>query len=80
MNQTPGDPWGEDTGKKWLLDEAGSYGYLVTVGLPITQLRDAVKKGFITIRLTSERGGLSVYGAESGRYPVDPQIEFLTKE
>ncbi|GET20580.1 glycoside hydrolase family 2 protein [Prolixibacter denitrificans] len=80
MNQKAGDKWGENTGKKWMLDEAGSYGYLVTVGLSLDEVKEAMKNGFLTIRLTSEKGGLSVYGAESGRYPVEPQIEFLTKE
>lgn len=80
MNQEPGDKWGENTGKKWMLDEAGSYGYLISVGLSLEQVKEAMKKGFITVRLTSEKGGLSIYGAESGRYPVDPQIEFLTNE
>lgn len=80
MNQKPGDKWGENTGKKWMLDEAGSYGYLITVGLPANQVKDAVKNGVVTIRLASEKGGLSVYGAESGRYPLNPQIEFRTSE
>ena len=80
MNQKPGDKLGENSGKKWLLDEAGSYGYLITVGLPVDQVKEALKNGVFTIRLISEKGGLSIYGAESGRYPVDPQIEFLTKE
>jgi len=77
MNQEHGWDWSsEDHSKPWLLDEAGSYGYPVQVKLDEVAKNSALEKGEVTIRLyvdeqTSNRGGLSVYGAESGMYPLD---------
>lgn len=77
MNQQPGWEWGsEDADKPWLLDEAGSYGYLVQAKLDEATKNQALEEGKVTIRLyvdeqTSDRGGLSIYGAESGMYPMD---------
>ncbi|HOW10007.1 MAG TPA: glycoside hydrolase family 2 TIM barrel-domain containing protein [Bacteroidales bacterium] len=84
VNQEPGWAWGStDRSKKWLLDEAGSYGYLVTAALNKNQIKKAVEAGKILIRLQvdeygSNNGGLSVYGKESGRFPFDPAI-FIKK-
>ena len=63
----------------WYLDEAGSYGYLVKVKLNEAAKKSAIRSGKITIRLQvdesdSHQGGLSVYGKNSGRYPVDLTI------
>ncbi len=85
MNQDPGAAWGSDEKKPWLLDEAGSYGYLVKATLDEMAENDAFKKGKITIQLfvdenTMERGGLSIYGKNSGRYPMDLTIIIHTKE
>lgn len=80
MNQKPGWEWGDtDRSKKWLLDEAGSYGYLVQAELDNLAIKAALETGEITIRLfvdesTKNRGGLSVYGKESGMYPMDLTI------
>jgi predicted transcriptional regulator len=80
MNQEPGWEWGsKDRSKQWLLDEAGSYGYLVKVELDENSKKTALETGKVIIRLhvdesTSNRGGLSVYGAESGKYPMDLTI------
>ncbi len=77
MNQEPGWEWGStDKSKPWLLDEAGSYGYLVTVKFDEIARRSAIETGKVTIQLhvdetTTNRGGLSVYGENSGRYPMD---------
>ncbi|NQU88760.1 MAG: glycoside hydrolase family 2 [Mariniphaga sp.] len=77
MNQVPGWEWGsDDQSKPWLLDEAGSYGYLVVAELDETSKKSALKTGKVTIRLyvdesTVNRGGLSIYGKDSGRYPMD---------
>ncbi len=77
MNQEHGWEWGSvDHSKPWLLDEAGSYGYPVKVTLDEVAKNSALEKGEVTIRLyvdeqTSNRGGLSIYGAESGMYPMD---------
>jgi predicted transcriptional regulator len=86
MNQEPGWEWGStEQNKPWLLDEAGSYGYLVKVMLDEISVKKALENGKITIRLhvdesTHNRGGLSVYGAESGKYPMDPTIVIAIKE
>jgi hypothetical protein len=80
MNQEPGWAWGSsDRSKRWLLDEAGSYGYLVKAKLDKTAIKKAVAAGKVVIRLQvdesgPEYGGLSVYGKESGRFPFDPSI------
>jgi len=59
------------------LDEAGSYGYLVSATVPGEALRDAAERGELVVRLevdASLPGGLAVYGEESGRYPLDPSL------
>jgi len=77
MNQKPGWEWGNsDQSKQWLLDEAGSYGYLVIAELDETSKKSALETGKVTIRLhvdeaTSNRGGLSIYGKDSGMLPMD---------
>lgn len=84
MNQEPGWEWGsEDRSKPWLLDEAGSYGYLSVAELDEPAIKKAFEAGEIIIQLhvdeqTSNRGGLSVYGADSGRYPMNPSIVIKT--
>jgi len=80
MNQKPGWEWGDtDHSKPWLLDEAGSYGYLIKAKLDETSKKSALETGKIAIRLhvdesTKNRGGLSIYGKESGMYPLDLTI------
>jgi predicted transcriptional regulator len=80
VNQEPGWAWGSaDHSKRWLLDEAGSYGYLVTAELTKREFDKSVKEGKILIRLQvdeygSNNGGLSVYGKESGRFSLDPSL------
>ena len=77
MNQEPGWEWGsDDRSKPWLLDEAGSYGYLVTASLDELMKQSVLESGEIVIRLhvdetSSNRGGLSVSGGRSGRDPMD---------
>lgn len=77
LNQKPGKIWGsDDSPAPWLLDEAGSYGYLVTAELDETARKSAIESGKVTIRLlvdesTQNRGGLSIYGKNSGKYPMD---------
>jgi hypothetical protein len=86
MNQVPGWEWGsKDRSKEWLLDEAGSYGYLVKVELDENSKKTALETGKVIIRLlvdesTSNRGGLSVYGKDSGKYPMDLTIVITKKE
>ncbi len=77
MNQEPGWEWGsKDHSNPWLLDEAGSYGFQVKAGLDETSKKSALETGKVIIRLfvdesTENRGGLSVYGKNSGMYPMD---------
>ncbi len=84
MNQIPGKSGIGETRIPWLLDEAGSYGYLVKVELDDTSKKMALKTGKVTIRLhvdesTNNRGGLSVYGAKSGMYPMDLTVRIIEK-
>lgn len=84
MNQEPGRLWGSGERKPWLLDEAGSYGYLVVTKLDQISKQSALKTGKVTIRLlvdetTPNRGGLSVYGKNSGRYPMDLTLRIIKK-
>lgn len=59
------------------LDEAGSYGYLVTAGVPAAALEAAAAAGQIVLRLQVDEalaGGLAIYGERTGRYPLDPSL------
>ncbi len=77
MNQKPGWEWGDtDHSKPWLLDEAGSYGYLVKADFDESLIKSVLETGEIKMRLyvnesTKNRGGLSIYGKESGMFPMD---------
>lgn len=63
-------------GKVNKLEEAGSYGYLVEVNVP----KELMKPGqSVTVRLEvpqGVKGGLAIYGKDSGRYPVNPTLVF----
>jgi hypothetical protein len=62
------------------LREAGSYGYLVEVEIPRAALEKAAAEGALVVRLEVDEalpGGLAVYGARFGRYPVDPTVVFV---
>ncbi len=64
------------------LNEAGSYGELLKVPLTAGMLTEGAKAGFVTVRLDvsdSLPGGLAIYGARFGRYPVDPTVLFVLK-
>ena len=61
-------------GKTKHLDEAGSYGYRVEVPVP-ARLLQAGGKAFIRLEVPQGTGGgLAVYGADSGRFPMDPTL------
>jgi len=65
------------------LREAGSYGQLLRVALPAAALDAAAKAGAVTVRLEVSDalpGGLAIYGARFGRYPVDPSVVFVLRE
>ncbi|NLT76791.1 MAG: glycoside hydrolase family 2, partial [Planctomycetes bacterium] len=64
------------------LNEAGSYGYLVTAQIPESVLRKAAREGTIAIRLEADEalaGGIAIYGEQFGRYPLDPTLAFILK-
>jgi hypothetical protein len=67
----------QQRGEKPRLDEAGSYGYLVSATVPAAALEAAARAGEIVLRLEVDEalpGGLAVYGEGSGRYGFDPGL------
>jgi predicted transcriptional regulator len=64
------------------LREAGSYGQLLRVAVPPAALDAGAKTGSLVVRLEVSDalpGGLAIYGARFGRYPVDPTVAFALK-
>jgi hypothetical protein len=61
------------------LDEAGTYGYLVNGIIPPAAWQAALKTGKLVIRFESTRGGLALFGDQSGRFVTDPSILILRK-
>jgi hypothetical protein len=61
------------------LDEAGTYGYLVQGVIPQSAWQAALKSGKLVVRFESTRGGLALYGDQSGRYVTDPSVIILRK-
>jgi predicted transcriptional regulator len=64
------------------LREAGSYGELLRVAIPPQALAKAAEAGEVVIRLQVDDalpGGLAIYGARFGRYPVDPTVVFMLR-
>jgi predicted transcriptional regulator len=52
------------------------------VPLPADAISQAARTGEIVIRLEVDDalpGGLAIYGAKFGRYPLDPTIVFLLR-
>jgi galactose mutarotase-like enzyme len=65
------------------LYEAGSYGELLRVPIPAGALRKGARTGALIVRLevdTALPGGLAIYGARFGRYPVDPSVLFVLRD
>ena len=65
------------------LREAGSYGWLLHVPLPPAALDSAAKSGTLVVRLEVSDalpGGLAIYGAKFGRYPLDPTVAFVLRD
>ncbi len=65
------------------LTEAGSYGELLRIPLSTASMAASAKTGEFVIRLgvsDAVPGGLAVYGARFGRYPVDPTVLFVLRE
>jgi hypothetical protein len=64
------------------LYEAGSYGQLLRVPLPDSALAAAARAGEVIVRLEVDEafpGGLAIYGARFGRYPLDPTVLFVLR-
>ena len=57
-----------------MLNEAGSYGYLVKVPISNEELTESKQNGFIKILFeTTGEGGMAIY-KDFGRYPFDPSL------
>jgi hypothetical protein len=64
------------------LHEAGSYGQLLRVPLPAAALAQAARDREVVVRLEVDEalpGGLAIYGARFGRYPLDPTVLFVLR-
>ncbi len=64
------------------LYEAGSYGYLFQSMVPQPAWEKALETGKLTVRLAVDEGlpgGLAIYGAGFGRYPLDPTLVIALK-
>jgi predicted transcriptional regulator len=62
------------------LREAGSYGELLHVSIPASALEEASRSGAFVVRLEVSDalpGGLAIYGAKFGRYPLDPTVALV---
>ncbi|MFL5581938.1 MAG: glycoside hydrolase family 2 protein [Gemmatimonadaceae bacterium] len=65
------------------LHEAGTYGQLVRVAVPRAALERGAATGTLVVRLEVDEGlpgGLAVYGARFGRYPLDPTVAFILRD
>jgi hypothetical protein len=65
------------------LTEAGSYGELLRVPLSAAVIAASERSGEIVIRLEVSDalpGGLAVFGARFGRYPLDPTVLFVMRD
>lgn len=57
------------------LSEAGSYGYLIKVPISAAVLKQSATQGYLSLKLTTAGdGGLAIYGADFGRFPINPSI------
>lgn len=64
------------------LNEAGSYGYLVSAAIPARLLARGALAGELVVRFEADEalaGGIAVYGERFGRYPLDPTVVFTLK-
>ncbi|MBN1560662.1 glycoside hydrolase family 2, partial [candidate division KSB1 bacterium] len=64
------------------LQEAGSYGYLVSANVPPAVLQRARQQGEFIIRFEVDESlphGLALYGERFGRYMLDPTLVFQLK-
>ncbi|MCC6929423.1 MAG: hypothetical protein IT359_10575 [Gemmatimonadaceae bacterium] len=64
------------------LTEAGSYGELLRIPIAAPALAESAARGEIVIRMEVSDalpGGLALYGARFGRYPLDPTVLFVLR-
>jgi hypothetical protein len=64
------------------LHEAGSFGELLRVPLPAEAVAQAARAGELIVRLEVDEalpGGLAIYGARFGRFPIDPTVLFVLR-
>ena len=64
------------------LYEAGSYGELVRVTVPAAAIAESARTEEMIVRLEATEpraGGLAIYGARFGRYPLDPTLLLVLK-
>ncbi|HEY0828003.1 MAG TPA: glycoside hydrolase family 2 TIM barrel-domain containing protein [Bacilli bacterium] len=61
------------------LNEAGSYGYLCKVTLPSQITAKLNRNRTFKLQLKTDDGGLALYGRNSGRYPIDLVIRYVSK-
>ena len=59
------------------LNDFGSYGYLCSVPVTGVQIEKAKLSGGLHVTLSTDKGGLALYGRNAGRYPID--IELIQK-
>ncbi len=58
------------------LDEAGSYGYMETINIPVSCLKNG-KNAVVKFEVPSNSdGGVALYGENAGHYPLNPTILF----
>lgn len=55
------------------LREAGTYGERIEIPLPPVMLKNAQRKGVLTVRIKADNG-LAVYSNRFGRYPISPGL------
>ncbi len=76
--------WGAQP-RQPFMREAGSYGELVKIDVPLSALpaQEILSTRTVVIRFTvpaeAGEGGLAIYGKDFGRYPLDPMIILKTK-
>ena len=61
-----------------ILNEAGSYGYLIKIPISDKELENSINNGKIKIKMkTKGDGGIAIYGKSFGRYPLDPSLVLI---
>ncbi|WP_334077995.1 glycoside hydrolase family 2 protein [Paenibacillus sanfengchensis] len=58
------------------LDEAGSYGYLCRLSVPVQLTARLNRSRTFRLELQAEEGGVALYGRNAGRYPLDLLIRY----